>query len=67
VEVPLQRVVDPDALTDEPFAVIDQQPDVELRAGQRRRRQRLNAFSQRRSAVAVWPRRPLVGRPSRLR
>ncbi len=44
----MQRVVEPDALTDQALAVIDQQPDVELRAGQRRRRQRLDAFGQRR-------------------
>jgi hypothetical protein len=30
VQMPLQRVVEPDALTDEPLAVIDQQPQIEL-------------------------------------
>jgi hypothetical protein len=30
VQMPLQRVVEPDALTDQPLAVIDQQPQVEL-------------------------------------
>ena len=44
VQVPLQRVVEPDPLTDQALAVIDQQPQVELRAGQRRRRQRLEAL-----------------------
>ena len=47
VQVPLQRVVERDARADQPLAVVDQQPDVELRAGQRRRRQRLDARRQR--------------------
>ena len=40
-------VVERDALADEPFAVIDQQPEVELGPGQLRDRQRLEAFAQR--------------------
>ena len=32
VQVPLQRVVEPDARPDEPLAMVDQQPNVELRA-----------------------------------
>ena len=47
MQVPLQRVVGRATLTDEPLAVIDQQPDVELRAVQRRRRQWLHPFGQR--------------------
>ena len=46
--MPLQRVVDRDALADQPFAVIDQQPQVELGPVQVRRRQRVQAFAQRR-------------------
>jgi len=49
MQVPEQVVVDRDPLTDEAFAVIDEQPDVELNAGQLRRGQRLDAFSQRRA------------------
>ena len=30
VRVPLQRVVEPDARPDQPFAMVDKQPDVEL-------------------------------------
>ena len=40
VQVPEQVVVERDAHADEPFAVIDQQPDVELDAGQLGDRQR---------------------------
>ena len=47
--MPLQRVVERDALTDEPFAVIDQQPQVELGPFQVRGRQRVQAFAQRRA------------------
>ena len=45
--MPLQRVVEPDALPDQSFAVVDQQPDVELGPGQLRGRQRLEALAQR--------------------
>jgi hypothetical protein len=47
--VPLQRVVEPDALSDEPLAMVDQQPNVEFRPGQLGRRQRLNALGERRA------------------
>ena len=47
VQVPAQVVAERGALRDEPFAVIDEQPDVELRAGQLRDRQRVEAFAQR--------------------
>ena len=49
VQMPLQRVVERDARADEPFAVIDEQPQVELGPVQVRRRQRVQAFAQRRS------------------
>jgi hypothetical protein len=39
--MPLQRAVERDALTDQPFAVIDQQPQVELGPIQVRDRERL--------------------------
>jgi hypothetical protein len=48
VQMPLQRVVERDALADQALAVIDQQPQVELRTFQLRRRQRIQAFAQRR-------------------
>ena len=47
VQMPLQRAVEPDALTDQPFAVIDQQPQVELGPIQVRDRERLQALLQR--------------------
>ena len=47
VQVPLQRVVERAARADKPLAMVDQQPNVELRAGQLGRRQRLDAFGQR--------------------
>ena len=47
VQVPEQVVVERDRHADEPFAVIDQQPDVELDAGQLADRQRVQAFAQR--------------------
>ena len=49
VQMPLQRVVDRDPLSDEPLAVIGQQPQIELRPIQMRRRQRVEPFAQRRS------------------
>ena len=48
VQVPEQVVVERDADPDEPFAVIDEQPDVELNAGQLGDRQALQALAQRR-------------------
>jgi hypothetical protein len=48
VQVPLQRVIQRDALADQPLAVIDQQPQVQLRALQLRGRQRIQALAQRR-------------------
>jgi hypothetical protein len=47
VQVPEQVVVERDAAADQSFAVIDQQPDVELDAGQLRRRQAVEALAQR--------------------
>jgi hypothetical protein len=47
VEVPLQRAVERDARADQALAMVDQQADVELDAGQRRRRQRLDPGRQR--------------------
>jgi hypothetical protein len=47
VQVPEQVVVERDAAADQSFAVIDQQPDVELDAGQLRRRQAVETFTQR--------------------
>ena len=46
--MPLQRVVERDALADQPLAVIDQQPQIEFGALELRRRQRIQAFAQRR-------------------
>src|SRR4051794_884697 len=48
MEMPLQRVVDRDALTNEPLAVIDQQPQVELGPFELRRGQLVETFTQRR-------------------
>jgi hypothetical protein len=45
--MPQQRVVELDALADQPFAVIDQQPQVELRSVQVRGREGLKALLQR--------------------
>ena len=45
--MPLQRVVDRHSRANEPFAVIDQQPQIELGPAQVRRRQRVEAFAQR--------------------
>src|SRR5215207_6558444 len=47
VQVPEQIVVECGAHPNEPFAVIDQQPDVELDAGQLGDRQPVNAFPER--------------------
>jgi len=46
--MPLQRVVERDPLAHETFAVIDEQPQVELGPVQVRCRQRVEAFAQRR-------------------
>ena len=46
--MPLQRVVERDALADQPLAVIDEQPQIELGTVQLRGRQRIQAFAQRR-------------------
>jgi hypothetical protein len=48
MEVPLQRVVGRDALTDQPLAVVDQQPQVELGSFQLRGRQLVEPLAQRR-------------------
>jgi hypothetical protein len=48
VQVPLQRVIERDALADQPLAVIDQQPQIQFGTFQLRGRQRLQAFAQRR-------------------
>ena len=53
VQMPLQRVVEPDALADEPLAVIDQQPEVELGAVQRAPRQRLEPSASAARATAI--------------
>ena len=45
--MPLQRAVEADALANQPFAVIDQQPQVELGPIQVRGREGLQAFPQR--------------------
>jgi hypothetical protein len=42
VKIPLQRVVEGHAGADETLAMIDQQPQIELRARQRRGRQSLD-------------------------
>ena len=47
VQIPLQRAVERHARANQPLAVIDQQPQIELRPGQRGGRQRLNAGGQR--------------------
>jgi len=47
VQVPLERVVECDALSDQALAVIDQQPQIELGPVQMRRRQLVEAFAQR--------------------
>ena len=46
--MPLQRVVERDALAHEALAVIDQQPQIELRALQPRRRPGIQTIAQRR-------------------
>ena len=48
VQMPLQRVVERDALADQPLAMVDEQPQIELGAFQLRGRQRIQAFAQRR-------------------
>ncbi|MDP9377200.1 MAG: hypothetical protein M3P40_06460 [Actinomycetota bacterium] len=45
--MPLQRVVDSDALTDEAFAMTDEEPENELGPVQVRGRQRVQALAQR--------------------
>ena len=47
VQMPLQRAVELDAVTDQPFAVIDQQPQIELGPVQVRGREGLQALLQR--------------------
>jgi hypothetical protein len=46
VEVPLQRVVERDALASQALAMVDQQPQIELAALQLRRWQGVHAFTQ---------------------
>ena len=58
--MPLQRVVERDALTGQPLPAIDQPPQVELGAFQLRRRQRVEAFAQRRSGDRVGRTRQLT-------
>src|SRR4051812_12154121 len=48
--MPKERAVELDAVTDQAFAVIDEQPQIELRSVQVRRRKGLKAFLQRRSS-----------------
>src|SRR4051812_32324320 len=47
VQMPLQRVVEPDALTNEAFAVINQQPQIQLGPVEMRGREGLQPFLQR--------------------
>jgi hypothetical protein len=49
MQVPEQVVVERGAHPDQPFAVIDQQPDVEFDAGELGDRQPLDAFPERRA------------------
>jgi hypothetical protein len=46
--MPLQRVVERDALADESLAMVNEQPQIEFRALKLRRRQGVQAFAQRR-------------------
>jgi hypothetical protein len=46
--VPLQRVIERHPLTDQPLAMLDQQPQIERRTFQLRGRQRFEPFGQRR-------------------
>jgi hypothetical protein len=46
--MPLQRVVERDALVDEALAIVHEQPQIEFGAVKRRRRQGVQAFAQRR-------------------
>ena len=48
VQMPLQRVIQRDALTDQALAMVDEQPQVELGTFQLRGWQRIEAFAQRR-------------------
>jgi hypothetical protein len=48
VQVPLQRVVERNALADQPLAMVHEQPQIEFGALQLRRRQRIQALAQRR-------------------
>jgi hypothetical protein len=48
VQMPLQRVVERNALADQPLAMVDEQPQIEFRALQLRRRRGIQAFAQRR-------------------
>src|SRR3954468_22205632 len=47
VQVPQQRAVELDAVANQPLAVIDQQPQIQLRPVQLRGRERVQAFLQR--------------------
>ena len=47
--MPLQRVVERDALADQSLAMINEQPQIEFGAPKLRRRQSIQAFAQRRS------------------
>ena len=49
VQVPLQRVIERHPHPHEPLAMVDQKPNVELRAGELGRRQRLQALRQSRA------------------
>src|SRR5918997_856790 len=49
VQMPLQRVVERHALTDQPLAMVDEQPQVELEPVQLRGRQGIQTLAQRRS------------------
>jgi hypothetical protein len=47
--MPLQRVVERNTLADQPLAMVNKQPHIELGAPKLRRRQRIQALAQRRS------------------
>jgi hypothetical protein len=48
VQCQLQRVIQRDALADQPLAMVDEQPQIELGPFQLRRRQSIEALAQRR-------------------
>ena len=70
MQVPLQRVVQRAACADQPLAMVDQQPNIKLRACQLGRRQRLDPLGQRgpsdRERVDAIGLTPLTTRPPRV-